>query len=46
MPETTPYLILGLVAVTIIMGAFIASLVTRYRSLEKDVETLERLKDE
>jgi hypothetical protein len=45
MPETTPYLILGLVVVTVIMAGFVASIVIRYRNLEKDAEMIEQLKN-
>lgn len=46
MPETTAYLILGLVVTTVIMAGFVLSIFLRYRSLEKDAETLEKLKNE
>lgn len=45
-PQTTDYLILGLVMVFAILGLFIASLVIRYRSLEKDVQLVEKLTEE
>jgi hypothetical protein len=46
MPDTLAYLLLGLAATTVIMGAFIASLFTRRRSLEADLKLLERLQEE
>jgi hypothetical protein len=42
-PATTPYLYLGLAASGIIAVLFIAMLLLRYRSLRKDMETLEAL---
>lgn len=45
-PDTVNYLILGLVVVFVILGGFIASLITRFRSLNKDLEIIEQLKNE
>ncbi len=45
-PQTTDYLILGLVVVFAILGLFVASLVIRYRNLEKDVQLIEKLSEE
>lgn len=45
-PETTAYLILGLVAVAVIMFAFIGSLILRFRSAQKDVELMHELYEE
>ncbi len=45
-PQTTDYLILGLAVVFAILGLFVASLVIRYRSLEKDVQVIEKLTEE
>ena len=45
MPDTSAYLYLGLAAITVIMLMLIASMVLRYRSLQQDIKTLEKLDD-
>lgn len=45
-PYTTDYLIIGLVVVFAILGLFIASMVIRYRNLNKDIQLVEKLRDE
>ena len=45
-PDTLGYLILGLIVATVIMVAFIGSMVVRFRNLQRDVEVLEQLGDE
>lgn len=45
MPDTAAYLILGLVVVFGIMGIYLASLILRFRSAEKDLKTIEQLKE-
>ncbi len=45
-PDTLSYLYLGLAVVTIIAVGFIGSMVIRYRSLQKDLELMEQLRDE
>jgi len=42
-PDTMSYLILGLAAVTVIVGALVASMLLRYRSLRRDIETLREI---
>lgn len=42
-PDTTNYLLLGLVAVFILLGGFIASLFVRRRNLLRDEEVLEKV---
>jgi len=44
-PETTTYLILGLVVTSTIIVLFIASMVIRYRNLQKDLQMLQDLDD-
>lgn len=44
-PETGAYLILGLVATTVIIGAFIASMIVRHRNLDRDLALIEQLRD-
>jgi CcmD family protein len=46
MPETTAYLILGLVVTFVILGGYVASLVTRRRGLQKDLRLIEQLRQE
>lgn len=50
MPEATPdtvaYLYLGLAVVAIIAVGFIGSIVLRFRSLQKDLQVMEQLRDE
>ncbi|MGQ9887619.1 MAG: hypothetical protein ACUVSX_03925 [Aggregatilineales bacterium] len=46
MPDTTAYLILGLVVTFGILGFYVASLVVRHRSLKKDLRLIEQLRDE
>ena len=50
MPEATPdtvaYLYLGLAVVSIIAIGYISSLVIRFRSLQKDLQVMEQLRDE
>jgi hypothetical protein len=45
MPETTPYLYLGLAVTAVIMFALIGSMVLRWRNLQRDLKTLEQLDD-
>jgi len=45
-PDTTSYLILGLVVVSTIIVLFIASMVIRYRNLQKDLQMLQELGEE
>ena len=45
-PDTTAYLILGLVAVGLILGFLLVSVVLRHRSLEKDLRLIEELRDD
>ena len=50
MPEATPdtvaYLYLGLAVVSIIVVGYISSLVIRFRSLQKDLQVMEQLRDD
>jgi hypothetical protein len=46
LPDTFGYLILGLAVVSIIVVVFVGSIVVRYRSLQKDLQTLQELNDE
>ena len=45
-PDTTAYLILGLVVTAIIMGAFITSMMVRQRNLDRDIELIQQLSEE
>jgi hypothetical protein len=45
-PDTAAYLYLGLAALAIIMGAFLASMVVRYRNLQKDLQLIDQLKED
>jgi hypothetical protein len=45
-PETTSYLILGLVVTFIILFLLVGSMVIRYRNLKADALLLEQLEDE
>ncbi len=45
MPETTAYLYLGLAAIAVIMLVLIGSMALRYRRLQQDLQTLEKLDD-
>jgi len=42
-PDTAPYLYLGLAAILIIMGLFIGSMVTRYTSYRKELDQIHRI---
>lgn len=42
-PDTVAYLALGLVVVFGLVGGFVASLIARYRSLQKDMQLIEQL---
>ena len=46
LPDTFGYLILALAVVSTIVVLFIGSIVVRYRSLQKDLQTLDQLRDE
>jgi hypothetical protein len=46
MPETGSYLILGLAMTFLIIAFFIASMVIRYRNLQKDIHLLEQLAED
>jgi len=43
MPETTPFLVLGLAVTFGILGAFIVTMITRWRMLTHDLRTLEQI---
>jgi hypothetical protein len=45
-PDTLSYLLLGLAIVTLIAVGFIGSMVLRYRSLQKDLQVMEQLRDD
>ena len=45
-PDTVAYLYLGLAVVAIIAFGYISSLVIRFRSLQKDLQVMEQLRDE
>ena len=45
-PETLNYLLMGLAVVFGFSGVFIASVYTRFQSLNKDIETLKRIQNE
>jgi hypothetical protein len=45
-PDTFGYLILGLVVVSAIVLLLVGSMAVRYRSLQKDLQTLDQLRDE
>jgi hypothetical protein len=46
MPDTGAYLILGLAAAALIMGAFVASLFVRQRNLSRDLDLIRKLSEE
>ena len=45
-PDTVAYLYLGLAAVAVIVVGYVGSIIVRYRSLQKDLEVMEQLRDE
>ena len=45
-PDTVAYLYLGLAVVAIIAVGFVSSIAIRYRSLQKDLQVMEQLRDE
>lgn len=45
-PDNIEYLYLGLVAVFGFLGIFVASVVLRYRNLQKDIETINYLRED
>jgi hypothetical protein len=45
-PDTFGYLILGLAVVSMIVIIFTGSIVVRYRSYQKDLQTLDQLRDD
>lgn len=46
MPETTAYLLVALLLSFSIVGAFITSVMLRFRSLHKDLELIQQLREE
>lgn len=44
--DTLGYLILGLIVAAIVVVAFVASLVIRYRNLQQDIKMIEQLNDD
>lgn len=46
MPDTTAYLFLGLAVTFGILGFYVASLVVRRRSLQKDLRLIDQLRQE
>jgi hypothetical protein len=45
-PDTLNYLLLGLGAIIFFAVVFVASIVIRYRNLQKDVELIEQLRED
>ena len=45
-PDTLSYLYLGLAVVAVIGLGFISSIILRFRSLQKDLQVMEQLRDE
>jgi hypothetical protein len=45
-PENTEFLIFGLVAIFVIMGLFMGSLMLRWRNLQRDIQMIEQLRDD
>ncbi len=45
-PDTFGYLILGLGVISTIVVLFIGSMVVRYRNLQKDLQTIESLRED
>ena len=45
-PNTAPYLYLGLVAIATVMVVFIGSMVVRYRGLQRDLRQVEAYAEE
>jgi hypothetical protein len=45
-PDTLNYLLLGLGAIIFFVVVFVASIVIRYRNLQKDVELIEQLRED
>ncbi len=45
-PANAEYLFFGLIISFAILGVFITSMVSRYRSLQQDVEVMEKLAEE
>ena len=45
-PDTVAYLYLGLAAVAVIAIGYISSIIIRYRSLQKDLQMMEQLRDD
>lgn len=46
MPETTQFLVLGFAVTFGIIGAFIVAMITRWRSLTRDLHALEQIERE
>jgi hypothetical protein len=44
-PDNAPYLVLGLIVTFTILGAYVASLVARFRNLQQDTQVLEQLEE-
>ncbi len=45
-PDTSLYLVLGLVAVSVIFLLFVGSMIARYNSYQQDLKMIEQLKEE
>ena len=45
-PDTVPYLILGYVIIGVVGLGYVVTLVVRQRNLRRDLDVLERLKDD
>jgi hypothetical protein len=46
MPDTLPFLILGLLVTVLIFGGFIATMLIRQRNLNKDIELIKQLAED
>lgn len=45
-PDTLAYLLLGLAAVGLVLGFLVVSMMLRYRSLDRDMQLLDELRDD
>lgn len=43
MPQTTEYLVLGIIVVALIMGLLVLSIFARYRGFQQDMRLLDEL---
>lgn len=46
MPDTGAYLLLGLIAMFVLLGGYVASIIVRHRNLDRDLDLIRQLRED